>query len=288
MWAELKEKLADRSAVIGIMGLGYVGLPLALSFARHFRVVGLEVRPELVQALRRGEARTQGIKREDLMAALDTRFVPTSDFERLRECDVIVIAVGTPLTQGREPDLSQLESASREVAKRLRPGQFVILESTSYPGTTEEVALPILESGGLHGGTDFGVAYSPERIDPGNRDYALEEIPKLVGGIDADTTEFAREFYAQVMKRVIPVSHAKVAEAAKIIENLFRAVNIALVNEVALIMEHLDIDVWEAIDAASSKPFGYMPFYPGPGIGGHCIPVDPYYLSYRARKAGYL
>jgi UDP-N-acetyl-D-glucosamine dehydrogenase len=288
MWGALRERLSGRSAVIGVMGLGYVGLPLALAFARKFSVVGFDVRPELVQALRRGEARAQGISRDDLIGALDTRFVPTSDFDRLRECDIIIIAVGTPLTHGKEPDLSQLESAAREVAKRLHPGQFVVLESTTYPGTTEEVVVPILESGGLRAGVDFGVAYSPERIDPGNRTFALEEIPKLVGGIDVETTALAREIYAEVIREVVPVSHARIAEAAKIIENLFRAVNIALVNEIALIMERLDIDVWEALKAASTKPFGYMPFLPGPGIGGHCIPVDPYYLSYRARKAGYM
>lgn len=285
---ELLSRLHDGSAVIGVIGLGYVGLPLALGFAKNYRVFGFDIRPELIQELRRGEARDHGIPREEMIAALDSRFMPTADFGRLQECDFIIIAVGTPLTEGHDPDLSQVEAAAREIARRMRPNQFIVLESTSFPGTTEEVLLPILESSGYRLGIDFGLAFSPERIDPGNRAFRLEGIPKLVGGLDATSTDIATELYRQVIRTVIPVSHAKVAEAAKILENLFRAVNIALVNEVALILERLDIDAWEAIEAAASKPFGYMPFYPGPGVGGHCIPLDPYYLSYRARRAGYL
>lgn len=288
MYDSLRSKLHDGSAVVGIIGLGYVGLPLAIGFSRRFRVIGFDISPELVEALRRGDARVQGVAREDLIQALDSRFVPTTAFDRLAECDIIVICVGTPLKEGRDPDLSQVECAAREISRRLRPGQFVVFESTSYPRTTEEVIMPILERSGLRLGIDFGVAYSPERIDPGNESYRLENIPKLVGGLDEASTTFVREFYSQVVKVVIPVSHVRVAEAAKIIENLFRAVNIALANEIALIMELLDIDAWEAIRAASTKPFGFAAFYPGPGVGGHCIPLDPYYLSYRARKAGYM
>ncbi|OGS59948.1 MAG: hypothetical protein A3K59_05345 [Euryarchaeota archaeon RBG_19FT_COMBO_69_17] len=288
MYGSLRAKLSDGSLVVGVIGLGYVGTPLALAFSHKYRVLGFDIRPDLVQALRKGEGQFLGTSREDLVRALDSRFLPTTDLSRLEECDVFVIAVGTPLAADHDPDLSQIEDAAREVARRLRPGKFIVLESTSYPGTTEEILVPILESGGLRAGVDFGVAFSPERIDPGNPRYRIQDIPKLVGGLDEASTQFAHALYSQVIGRVIPVSHARVAEAAKIIENLFRAVNIALVNEVSLILERLDIDAWEAIDAASTKPFGFMPFYPGPGVGGHCIPLDPYYLSYRARKAGHL
>lgn len=288
MWSDLQAKLQDGTAVIGVIGLGYVGLPLAMEFARKYSVFGFDVRPELVQALRRADAPTHSIGRRELLQALDTGLVPTTDLDRLGECDVIVVAVGTPVTAARDPDLSQIEDAAYEIAQRLRPGQFVILESTSYPGTTEEVFIPALETSGLRAGVDFGAAYSPERVDPGNPSYRLENIPKIVGGTDPASTEFAAAFYGQIVETVVPLSHARVAEAAKIIENLFRAVNIALVNETSLIMERLGIDVWEAIRAASTKPFGFMQFWPGPGVGGHCIPVDPFYLSYRARKAGYM
>lgn len=288
MYESLKRKLENGSAVVGIIGLGYVGLPLALAMAKHFRVLGFDIRAELVQALRRCDPGSCAIRRVELVEALNSRFLPTVDFDLLRECDFIVIAVGTPLKAGRDPDLSQVECAAREIARQLRPGQFIILESTSFPGTTEEVLLPILESRGLLAGVDFGVAYSPERIDPGNNTYRLDNTAKLVGGLDDSSTQLACEFYRHAVETVIPVSHARVAEAAKIIENIFRAVNIALVNELALVMEGLGIDTWEAIRAASTKPFGFMAFYPGPGVGGHCIPLDPYYLSYRARKAGYM
>ena len=288
MYESLRSKLHDGTLVVGVMGLGYVGTPLSLAFSRKYRVLGFDIRPDLVQSLRQGDGRLLGIPREELIQALDSRFVPTTDLNRLGECDVFVIAVGTPLAEDHDPDLSQIEDAAREITRRLRPGHFIVLESTSYPGTTEEVLVPILESGGMRAGRDFGVAFSPERVDPGNTEYRVEDIPKLVGGLDEASTEFARAFYAQVIREVIPVSHARVAEAAKIIENLFRAVNIALVNEISLILERLNIDTWEAIDAASTKPFGFMRFYPGPGVGGHCIPLDPYYLSYRARKAGYM
>lgn len=288
MYTVLRTKLRERSAVVGVLGLGYVGLPLALSFARKFRVYGLDVRSEVVQSLREGNAHPHDLYNEDLKVALDSQFLPTTDFDRIRECDFLIIAVGTPLGEGRNPDLSQVEKAGEMVAARLRPGQFVVLESTSYPGTTEEVLVPLLERSGLRLGVDFGVAYSPERIDPGNRNYRLETIPKVVGGTDEASTSLAEALYAEIIRTVIPVSHARVAEAAKMIENLFRSVNIALVNEIALIMERLNIDAWEAIRAASTKPFGFMPFYPGPGVGGHCIPLDPFYLSYRAQKAGYL
>lgn len=273
---------------MGIVGLGYVGLPLALAFSEHFQVLGFDMSPELIQALRRGEASGRGVERHDLLQALDSRFVPTADIDRLSECDVIIIAVGTPLTEGRDPDLSQVISAAGEIARRLRPGQLIVLESTTYPGTTDEILVPELERSGLRAGVDFGVAYSPERIDPGNPNYHIQDIPKLVGGIDPTSARVAHDVYARVVKNVVRVSHARVAEAAKMIENLFRSVNIALVNEIALIMERLGIDAWEAIEAAATKPFGFMAFYPGPGVGGHCIPLDPFYLSYRARKAGYM
>jgi len=288
MFECLGAKLQARSFVIGVIGLGYVGIPLALSFAKKFRVIGLDVKPELIQALRRGDCVNHGVSREDLIRALDSNFLPTTEFSRLSMCDVIIVTVGTPLRDSREPDLSQVEAAARVIAQHLHANQFIILESTSYPGTTEEVFIPLLESSGYRAGVDFSVAYSPERIDPGNRDYPLERIPKVVGGIDRESTAFATELYSEVTDLVVPVSHARVAEAAKMIENIFRSVNIALVNEIALIMERLGVNTWEAIEAASTKPFGFMAFYPGPGVGGHCIPLDPFYLSYRARKAGYM
>src|SRR3972149_3763240 len=242
MYGSLRAKLSDGSLVVGVIGLGYVGTPLALAFSHKYRVLGFDIRPDLVQALRKGEGQFLGTSREDLVRALDSRFLPTTDLSRLEECDVFVIAVGTPLAADHDPDLSQIEDAAREVARRLRPGKFTVLASTSYPGTTEEILVPILESGGLRAGVDFGVAFSPERIDPGNPRYRIQDIPKLVGGLDEASTQFAHALYSQVIGRVIPVSHARVAEAAKIIENLFRAVNIALVNEVSLILERLAID----------------------------------------------
>lgn len=290
----LAKKLDDGSALIGVVALGYVGLPLLRSFYdAGFRVIGFDVDPEKVRMLKAGENYLkhlgEGFVSE--MSASD-RFEATDDFDRLNEPDAIMICVPTPLGPHQEPDLSFVEHAADDVAKTLRAGQLIVLESTTYPGTTREIVLPRLESGGTGGagglrcGEDFFLAYSPEREDPGRKDHSTQTIPKLVGGIDAQSGELAAAMYRKAIKEVIPVSSAEVAESAKILENVYRAVNIALVNEMKVILEKMGIDVWEVIDAAATKPFGFQAFYPGPGLGGHCIPIDPYYLTWKAREVG--
>jgi UDP-N-acetyl-D-glucosamine dehydrogenase len=283
-----RRHLRQRKTSVGIIGLGYVGLPLALAFSKLFYVYGFDANSGLVDRIRQRAASVNGANPKQLRQALRSHFKPTKDFSLVERCDFVIVAVGTPLGPNKEPDLTQVKNAGVTIARHLRRGQFVILESTSYPGTTEEILIPILEKSGLRAGIDFGVGYSPERVDPGNVKFKIEDIPKLVGGLDEDTAALISELYGNVFSSVVTVSSMKVAEAAKIIENVFRAVNIALANEIALIMERLGIDAWDAIDAASTKPFGYMPFYPGPGVGGHCIPLDPHYLAYRARKEGYM
>lgn len=278
---DLNEKISDGSAVIGILGLGYVGLPLAVAFSDKFKVIGYDSDSAKIEKLSTGDSYlqnyyTQKINRE--------AFSPTSDPNDLQKCDFLIICVPTPLTINREPDLSYIMDASNLISKNLKKDQFVILESTTFPGTTEEVVLPILNSSGLKPGSDFGLAYSPERIDPGNKKFTVQNTPKVVGGINELCGDIATKLYESVVSEVIKVSSCRAAEATKIVENIFRNVNIALVNELALIFERMNIDVWEVTKAASSKPFGFMPFYPGPGVGGHCIPVDPFYLSYQAKK----
>jgi len=283
---KLLDKIGTQSAIIGILGLGYVGLPLAIVFAKRFKVIGFDISEERIDSLREGEPYNKGISNQKLLDRSDNLSF-THDERLLTDCDVKIICVPTPLNKQKEPDLSFVKNAGEIVAKHLKKGQFVILESTTYPGTTEEIVLPILEKSGLVAGKDFGVSYSPERIDPGNTKYTIENTPKIVGGINEDCAKIAEEIYKSVIDaRIIRVKDCKTAEATKIVENVFREVNIALVNELALIFEKMQIDTWEVISAASTKPFGFMAHYPGPGVGGHCIPLDPYYLAYKARKVG--
>lgn len=280
-----RQRLEEGTLVVGIIGLGYVGLPLAVSFAGKFRVIGYDTSQEKIGQLSRGISPILDVESSRVAAVIGKNLHCTSDATRLGECDAIIICVPTPLSPEKEPDLSYVRSACATIASVLRPGMFVILESTTYPGTTEEVVVPILERSGLVQGKDFGVAYSPERIDPGSS-FRVGEIPKVVGGMDPEATWIASEIYRTIIPEIVPVANPRIAEATKMMENIFRNVNIALVNEMALIFERMGIDVWEVIRAASTKPFGFMPFYPGPGVGGHCIPLDPYYLAYKAKRHG--
>ncbi len=282
----LQTKIADKSALVGIVGLGYVGLPLARAFIdAGYRVLGFDVDQAKVKKLLAGESYIGHLSSEWITKCIEDRtFEPTADMDRLREPDAILICVPTPLSESRDPDLSYVESTAKEIAKRLRTGQLVVLESTTYPGTTRDVMLPILAQGDLTCGKDFFLAYSPEREDPGNPDFTAGGIPKVVGGFDPMSLQLAEQLYSEAVSQVVPVSSCEVAEACKILENTYRAVNIALVNELKKLFDRLDIDVWEVIDAAKTKPFGFQAFYPGPGLGGHCIPIDPFYLSWIARK----
>jgi UDP-N-acetyl-D-glucosamine dehydrogenase len=281
---EIAMKAGDGSLIVGVVGLGYVGLPLAVAFSKKLHVVGYDTVAEKVDMLRKGISYI-----DDVREVGSERFVPTNDATRLRECDVVIICVPTPLHEDKRPDLGPVKGASETVGKNLRRGQLVILESTTYPGTTEEIMLPILErESGLKALEDFGVAYSPERIDPGNKTYTVETTPKVVGGCTPEWTEAASDVYGTAISNIVKVSDCKTAEMVKMFENVFRNVNIALANEMALICERMDISVWEVIDAAKTKPYGFMAFYPGPGVGGHCIPLDPYYLSHRARQFDYI
>jgi UDP-N-acetyl-D-glucosamine dehydrogenase len=286
---ELLQRIDDRSARIGIVGLGYVGLPLAVEFAREFAVTGFDVNPKTIDVLAHGRSHILDVPSARVAREIDsgTLTVTTSAAE-LASCDAVIICVPTPLEKSKDPDLSYVESAAATVASHLRPGQLVVLESTTYPGTTDEVLLPMFSAMGLELDRDFYLAFSPERVDPGNRDFELREIPKVVGGCSEDSTIVAERLYGAIMKRVHPVSSARAAETAKLLENTFRLVNIAFVNEFAMLCDHLGIDVNEVIEAAATKPFGFMPFYPGPGVGGHCIPLDPLYLSWKAEQQGFI
>ena len=282
----LLQAIDARDATIGIVGLGYVGLPLALIAAETgFRVLGFDVDAGRVAKLMGGQTGIKHITDARLQAAQETgRLEASTDMTRLVEADVILIAVPTPLSQTREPDLSFVISSTEAVAKTLRRGQIIVLESTTWPGTTTEVVKPILEGAGLEAGQDFFLGFSPEREDPGNPDFDIATMPKVVGADDAGSQKLLAAVYGTFASQVVTVSSSAAAEATKLTENIFRSVNIALVNELKLIYEKMDVDVWEVIDAAKTKPFGFMPFYPGPGLGGHCIPIDPFYLSWRARK----
>ena len=282
----LKEKISRRTAVVGVVGLGYVGLPFAVEKAKvGFRVLGVEQNPSRVQKVNRGESYIGDVGVEELKEVVAKGLLSAeTGFERVPEMDVIVIAVPTPLTRNLTPDLQYVERVTREIAKRLRPGQLVSLESTTYPGTTEEVMLPILEESGLKVEEDFFLVHSPERVDPGNKRYTTKNTTKVVGGIGPRSLEAGVHFYGQTIERVVPVSSAKAAEMVKVFENTFRAVNIALVNELAMLCDRMGLNVWEVLDAAFTKPFGIMPFYPGPGVGGHCIPIDPHYLEWKAKE----
>jgi UDP-N-acetyl-D-glucosamine dehydrogenase len=281
-------RLGSRSAVVGIVGLGYVGLPLAMAVARaRFPVIGFDIDPTKTAKLNRGTSYIDAAPSTDLAAFVaDQRFEATTDFVRLADCDVIIICVPTPLSKNREPDLSFIEATTAMIATTLRLGQTIVLESTTYPGTTNDLLIPMLEETGLKNGRDFFVGFSPEREDPGNARFDTASIPKVVAGDGAEAAQIVQTFYDAVVEQTILVSSPRTAEAVKITENVFRAVNVALVNELKVIFKAMDIDVWEVIDAAATKPFGFMPFYPGPGLGGHCIPIDPFYLTWRAREYG--
>jgi len=283
---QLLARIRDRTALVGVVGLGYVGLPFAVEKGKAgFRVVGFDRKPDRVDAVNRGESYIKDVEGEELRGLVARgMIVATTDMDRFREVDVIVIAVPTPLNKNLMPDLQYVEASTREVARRLRPGQLVSLESTTYPGTTDELMRPILEATGLGAGKDFFLAHSPERVDPGNQRYTTKNTNKVVGASDPASQEVAFAFYSQTIQHVVPVSSARAAELTKVFENTFRAVNIALVNELTLLCDRMGLDVWEVLDAAFTKPFGIMPFYPGPGVGGHCIPLDPHYLEWKARE----
>jgi UDP-N-acetyl-D-glucosamine dehydrogenase len=282
----LVSAIASRRARVGIIGLGYVGLPLTAAFAsKGFSVLAFDIDQRKVEMLESGKSYIRQISDEHIRGMRDSgRFAVTADFSRLSEVDVILICVPTPLTAQREPDMSFVENTTKLIALHLRRGQLVVLESTTYPGTSRTLVRPLLEASGLRSGRDFLLAYSPEREDPGNLEYRTSTIPKVVAGDGPAAARAAVMLYSAVVSRAVPVSTLDTAEAVKITENIFRAVNIALVNELKLVFERMDIDIWEVIEAAKTKPFGFMPFYPGPGLGGHCIPIDPFYLTWRARE----
>jgi UDP-N-acetyl-D-glucosamine dehydrogenase len=282
----LQAKVENNQAVVGVIGLGYVGLPLMAAFHRAgFPVIGFDVDQRKIDALHKGENYLKHLGKT-LVSDMKKggKFDATTDASRLGECDVVISCVPTPLGTHREPDLTFVENSAKDIAKTLRKGQLIVLESSTYPRTTREIMLPLFEAKGLKLGEDFFLAYSPEREDPGRKDFNTQTIPKLVGGIDPISGEIATALYRKAIKQVIPVSSAEVAEAAKLLENIYRAVNIALVNEMKMVLDAMDIDVWEVVRAASTKPFGFQAFYPGPGLGGHCIPIDPFYLTWKARE----
>jgi UDP-N-acetyl-D-glucosamine dehydrogenase len=285
----LKEQIRDRKARIGVIGLGYVGLPLAVEFAKEgFDVTGFDVDTSKVTEINAGRSYILDVKAQDVADSVNAgRMRATTDMSKLKDMDVIDICVPTPLRKTKDPDLSYVVQAVDSVKAHLRPGALVILESTTYPGTTDEVVQPALEEGGMKAGQDFHLAFSPERVDPGNESYSTKTIPKVVGGVNKASTELAAALYGAIIDNVVEVSSTRVAEMVKLLENTFRAVNIGMVNEIALMSHRMNIDVWEVIDAAGTKPFGFMPFYPGPGLGGHCIPIDPFYLSWKARQSGF-
>ncbi|MFN9831722.1 MAG: nucleotide sugar dehydrogenase, partial [Phenylobacterium sp.] len=284
----LMAAIRSRRAVVGVIGLGYVGLPLALAAVEAgFPVLGFDINPARVEAISAGRQVINYLDPTAQRSALDSgRFSATTDFSRLSEADAVILCVPTPVTRNRDPDLSYVRASAASAAAVLRPGQLVVLESTTWPGTTAEVVQPLLEARGLKVGREVFLAFSPEREDPGNAHYGTRTIPKVVGADDPASRDLAVALYEAMITRVVPVSSAAAAEAAKLTENIFRSVNIALVNELKLVYDAMGIDVWEVIDAAATKPFGYMPFYPGPGLGGHCIPVDPFSLTWRAREFG--
>jgi UDP-N-acetyl-D-glucosamine dehydrogenase len=284
----LERKITSRTARVGIVGLGYVGLPLAVEFAKAgFAVTGIDVQESKVMKLNAGESYVQDVSNEALRPLVESqKFHATTDFSAVADLDTINIAVPTPLRKTKDPDMSFIVSACQEIAKYFGPDKLVILESTTYPGTTDELVLPMLERPGLKVGEQFFLCFSPERVDPGNPQFHTANIPKVVGGITPACTRLGALFYSQALEQVVPVSSTRVAEMVKLLENTFRMINIGLANEIALMCDRMGINVWEVIEAAATKPFGFMPFYPGPGLGGHCIPIDPFYLSWKTRQAG--
>jgi len=281
---QLQQRIKSRKAVVGVVGLGYVGLPLSIGFVRAgFPVLGFDTDSQRVEQINRGEQVTQHIPRK-AMQELARNGEATADFARLGEADAVLVCVPTPLDQHHQPDMSYIETAADAIAATLRKGQLVALESTTWPGTTRELLLPRLEASGLRAGEDFFLVYSPEREDPGNENYGMGDIPKVVGGHTDACRDLAVALYESVVPRTIPVSSPETAEATKLMENIFRAVNIAMVNELKLVFDRMGVNIWEVVEAAATKPFGFMPFYPGPGMGGHCIPIDPFYLAWRAKE----
>ena len=287
---KLLEKIKNKSAIVGIIGMGYVGLPLALTFsAKKFNVLGFDLDEKKISLLNKGRGYLKHISDNKIKQAVNSGYLKTtSDFSKLKEVDAIIICVPTPLTEHREPDMSFVENTAKTIAKYLRKGQLVVLESTTYPGTTEELLLPMFENSNdknkFKVGKDFYLAFSPEREDPNNPDFKTAEIPKVVGGVTPTCLKVAKALYDQVIIKTVPVSSPRAAEATKLLENIYRSVNIALVNELKMVFDKMNIDVWEVIAAASTKPFGFKAFYPGPGLGGHCIPIDPFYLTWKARE----
>ncbi len=285
----LEERIRARTARVGVVGLGYVGLPLGVEFARAgFHVTGIDITASKVDRANAGDSYVLDVPSETLAPLVSAgKLEATCDFSAIAQLDTIDICVPTPLRKTKDPDMSYIDAACREVAKYLHPGMLIILESTTYPGTTDEFVLPMLQKSGLKVGEDFFLCFSPERVDPGNPRYQTVNIPKVVGGITPACTELGSLFYSQALQKVVPVSSTKVAEMVKLLENTYRMINIGLVNELAQMCDRMDMNVWEIIDAAATKPFGFMPFYPGPGLGGHCIPIDPFYLSWKTRQAGF-
>jgi UDP-N-acetyl-D-glucosamine dehydrogenase len=289
-WADaLARKIRDRTVRIGVIGLGYVGLSLAVEFAKAgVQVTGIEIDPDKVARLQEGDSYVQDVKPYEVKGLIaDGKLTVSNDYRVLEELDAVSICVPTPLSKTKDPDISFIATATKEIVAYLHPGQLIVLESTTYPGTTDEVILPALQKTGLEVGREFFVAFSPERIDPGNTEYNTHNTPKIIGGVTSRCAQVAKALYELAIHRVVVVSSARAAEMVKLLENTFRAVNIGLVNEVALMCDRLKIDVWEVIEAAATKPFGFMPFYPGPGLGGHCIPVDPYYLAWKLKTLDY-
>src|SRR4051794_11051996 len=286
---DLERLISEKKALIGVIGLGYVGLPLIVEFAlKGFNTVGFEVDKTKASEINAGRSYIVDVTAEHVEKCVNGgKLTATTDFSRLKECDAIIICVPTPLRKTKDPDMSYILKAGGEIQKYMRSGQLVILESTTYPGTTDEVLLPMFEKQGFKLDEDFLLAFSPERVDPGNPQFQTHNIPKVVGGVSADSTDVAAMLYGQIVGQVFPVTSARVAEAAKLWENTFRAINIGMANEMAKLCNALGIDTWEVVTAAATKPFGFMPFFPGPGIGGHCIPLDPHYLSWKARQHGF-
>lgn len=284
----LSEKIQSRNARVGVVGLGYVGLPLAVEFAQAgFHVTGIDLSESKVDRVNAGDSYVGDVPSSVLAPLVQAGLLKaTTDFACLRDLDTVNIAVPTPLRKTKDPDMSYIVSATEQIAEYIHSGMLIILESTTYPGTTDELVLPMLEKSGLKVGEDFFLCFSPERVDPGNPKYQTKNIPKVVGGKTARCTELGAQFYAQALEHVVPVSSTQVAEMVKLLENTFRMINIGLVNEIAVMCDGMGINVWEVIEAAATKPFGFMPFYPGPGLGGHCIPIDPFYLSWKSKQSG--
>jgi len=284
----LRHKISTRTARVGVVGLGYVGLPLAVEYAKAgFSVTGVDLLDSKVARINAGDSYVQDVPSDEVLSLVEKgRLRATTDFSAIAELDTINICVPTPLRKTKDPDMSHIVSACQQIARHFHPGMLAILESTTYPGTTEELVLPMLSKSGMHVGVDFFLCFSPERVDPGNASFQTRNIPKVVGGVTPVCTEMGRLFYSQALETVVAVSSTQVAEMVKLLENTFRMINIGLVNELAMMCDRMGIDIWEVIEAAATKPFGFMPFYPGPGLGGHCIPVDPFYLSWKTRQAG--